>query len=187
MLLLLSKSCRRNVPPPERNVIIQMPGISVDVNTTIENKNTIALPQSVPTTTLQEDPSAIQAVEDYRPAAAAGKTLGEASSSLPTSRNRLLVTIFNDEYADKDGGEVEKLAAIKDNAKMIQELLKSKFGYETPSEDPTIFEPGKLKNQANLVKTFEVFLKKWKKAQPAGRTIDRFFLYYHGHGVQVRV
>ena len=132
----------------------------------------------------------MQAVEDHRPA---GKTLGlgEAPPSLPfsltTSRNRLLVTIFNDEYGNKDGGDVEKLAAIKDNAKMIQELLKSKFGYETPSEDPTIFEPGKFENQAKLVKTFEVFLKKWKKAQPVGRTIDRFILYYHGHGVQVRV
>ena len=159
---------------------------TINVDVTNQTENTIVLPQSVPTTTLQEDPSAIQAVEDHCPA---GKTLGPSSLpiSLTTSRNRLLVTIFNDEYANKDGGDVEKLAAIKDNAKMIQEQLKSKFGYETPSEDPTIFEPGKLKNQANLVKTFEVFLKKWKKAQPAGRTIDRFFLYYHGHGVQVRV
>ena len=166
-----------------------MPGISVDVNNTTENKNTIVLPQSVPSTSLQECPSAIQAVEDNRPAE---KTLGKAPASLPfsltTSRNRLLVTIFNDEYANKEGGDVEKLAAIKDNAKMIQELLKSKFGYEMPSEDdPTIFEPGKFENQAKLVKTFEVFLKKWKKAQPVGRTIDRFILYYHGHGVQVRV
>ena len=159
-----------------------MPGI------TIENKSTIVVPQPVPTTPPQESPSAMQAVEDHRPA---GKTLGKASSlpfSLTTSRNRLRVTIFNDEYANKEGGGVEKLAAIKDNAKMIQELLKSKFGYEMPSEDdPTIFEPGKFENQAKLVKTFEVFLKKWKKAQPVGRTIDRFILYYHGHGVQVRV
>ena len=178
---MFSKSCRRK----ERNVInIQMPGI----NNTIENRNTIVVPQPVPTTPPQEGPSAIQAVEDHRPA---GKYLGDASSlpfSLTTSRNRLLVTIFNDEYANKDGGDVEKLAAIKDNAKMIQELLKSKYGYEMPSEDdPTIFEPGKFENQAKLVKTFEVFLKKWKKAQPVGRTIDRFILYYHGHGVQVRV
>ena len=162
-----------------------MPGISVDVNNTIENKNTIVVPQPVTSTPPQEGPSAIQAVEDHRPA---GKTLGEAPFSHTSSRNRLLVTIFNDEYDNKDGGDVEKLAAIKDNAKMIQELLKSKFGYEMPSEDdPTIFEPGKFENQAKLVKTFEVFLKKWKKAQPVGRTIDRFILYYHGHGVQVRV
>ena len=96
-----------------------------------------------------------------------------------------MVTIFNDEYANKDGGEVEKLAAIKDDAQMIQDVLKSKYGYEIPSEDPTIFEPGQFENQAKLVKTFEVFLKKWKRAQPVGRTIDRFILYFHGHGVQV--
>merc|ERR550519_35680 len=127
---------------------------------TSTNENTIVLPQSVTSTPPQEGPSAIQAVEDHHPA---GKTLGEAPFSLTSSRNRLLVTIFNDEYADKDGGDVEKLAAIKDNTKMIQELLKSKFGYEMPSEDdPTIFEPGKFENQAKLVKTFEVFLKKWK-------------------------
>ena len=165
-----------------------MPEINntINVDVTNQKENTIVLPQTVPTTPIEEGSSAIQAVEDHCPA---GKTLGPSSLpfSLTTSRNRLLVTIFNDEYGNKDGGDVEKLAAIKDNANMIQELLKSKFGYETPSEDPTIFEPGKLKNQANLVKTFEVFLKKWKKAQPAGRTIDRFFLYYHGHGVQVRV
>ena len=171
------------VPPPVIN--IQMPGISV--TNTIENE--IVLPQPVPSTPLQEGPSAIQLPEDHRPT---GKTLGVApSSSLPfsltSSRNRLLVTIFNEEYANKDGGDVEKLAAIKDNAQMIQKVLKSKYGYETPSEDPTIFEPGQFENQAKLVKTFEVFLKKWKKAQPVGRTIDRFILYYHGHGVQVRV
>ena len=114
----------------------------------------------------------------------------EVSASVPLSlarsQNKLLVTIFNDEYSNKDGGDVEKLSAIKENAQMIAELLKNKFGYEMPSEeDPTIFEPGQFENQAKLVKTFEKFLKKWKRAQPVGRTIDRFVLYYHGHGVQV--
>ena len=127
------------------------------------------------------DVSSVVQPEDQVP----GMTLGEASSNLPlslrTSRNRLLVTIFNDEYSNKDGGEVEKLSAIKEDARMIEEVLKTKYSYEMPSEDPTIFEPGQFENPANLVKTFEKFLKKWKRAQPVGRTIDRFVLYYHGH------
>ena len=97
----------------------------------------------------------------------------------------MLVTNYNDRYAIDDGTEVEYLPTIREDAKRIQDLLKTHFGYELPSDDPTIFEPGKLENQPNLVKTFEVFLKKWKRKQPKGKTIDRFVLYYHGHGVQV--
>ena len=102
-----------------------------------------------------------------------------------TSQNRMMVTIFNDKYSNDDGTEVELLPTIREDAKRIQDLLKTHFGYEVPSDDPTIFAPGKLENQPNLVKTFEVFLKKWKRKQPKGKTIDRFVLYYHGHGVQV--
>ena len=80
-----------------------------------------------------------------------------------TSQNRMLVTIFNDRYSNDDGTEVEHLPTIREDAKKIQDLLKTDFGYEVPSDDPTIFEPGKLENQPNLVKTFEVFLKKWKR------------------------
>ena len=97
----------------------------------------------------------------------------------------MLVTNYNDRYAIDDGTEVEYLPTIREDAKRIQDLLKTHFGYEVPSDDPTIFEPGKLENQPNLVKTFEVFLKKWKRQQPKGKTIDSFVLYYHGHGVQV--
>ena len=178
------QSCRR-----KRNVIVTMsPEIRMpEINVTNEIKIQNVLPQPVPTTPLQEGPSANQLYEDHHPA---GKTLGDVSSSLPssltTSRNRMLVTIFNDEYANKDGGEVEKLSAIKDNTQMIKEVLKNKYGYEMPSEDPTIFD-GRLENQTDPVKKFEVFLKKWKRAQPVGRTIDRFILFYHGHGVQARV
>ena len=73
------------------------------------------------------------------------------------------MTIYNDRYAIDDGTEVEYLPTIREDAKRIQDLLKTHFGYELPSDDPTIFEPGKLENQPNLVKTFEVFLKKWKR------------------------
>ena len=97
----------------------------------------------------------------------------------------MLVTIYNDRYVANDFGDAEDLPAIRDDAKKIQDLLRNDFGYEVPSDDPTIFEPGKLENQPNLVKTFEVFLKKWKRQQPKGKTIDSFVLYYHGHGVQV--
>ena len=105
--------------------------------------------------------------------------------NLTASQNRMLVTIFNERYSNDDGTDVEHLPTIREDAKRIQDLLKTHFGYEVPSDDPTIFEPGKLENQPNLVKTFEVFLKKWKRKQPKGKTIDRFVLYYHGHGVQV--
>ena len=140
----------------------------------------IELQQPVPTSPLHEAFPNVPLKSD-----APEKSLLEASSSLPfsltTSENRLLVTIFNDEYGNTDGGDVEKLAAIKEDVHMIQEVLESKYGYEMPSEDPTIFEPGQFENQANLVKTFEVFLKKWKRKQPVGMTIHRFVLYFHGH------
>ena len=81
----------------------------------------------------------------------------------------MLVTNYNDRYAIDDGTEVEYLPTIREDAKRIQDLLKTHFGYELPSDDPTIFEPGKLENQPNLVKTFEVFLKKWNRQQPKGK------------------
>ena len=103
---------------------------------------------------------------------------GDASIySVTPSQNRMLVTIFNDRYSNDDGTEVEHLPTISEDAKKIQDLLKTDFGYKVPSDDPTIFEPGKLENQPNLVKTFEVYLKKWKRKQPKGKTIDRFVLY----------
>ena len=59
----------------------------------------------------------------------------------------MLVTIYNDRYVTNDFGDAEDLPAIRDDAKKIQDLLRNDFGYEVPSDDPTIFEPGKLENQ----------------------------------------
>ena len=100
--------------------------------------------------------------------------------------NRLAVMVSFDSYEGADGGPDEKLAAIKDDTERIQVLLKDKYGYEIPSEDDfSIFEPGQFENQDKLVATFEMFLQTWKEKQPVGRIVDRFLLYFHGHGVQV--
>ena len=93
--------------------------------------------------------------------------------------------IFFDKYQKEDGTE-EKLSAIKDDAELIKKVLKTKYRYKFPSEDdPTVFEPGEFENPADLLKTFEKFLKKLKRSLKVADTIERFMFYYHGHGAHV--
>ena len=66
----------------------------------------------------------------------------------------------------------------------MQDLLKEKFGYEIPSEDPVIVEPGSFENPDSLVIDFAQFLIKLRDHK-SGTIVDRFLLYYHGHGAQV--
>ena len=42
------------------------------------------------------------------------------------------MTIFNDMYSNDDGTEVEHLPTISEDAKRIQDLLKTDFSYEVP-------------------------------------------------------
>ena len=45
------------------------------------------------------------------------------------------VFVYFDEY-EKDNGEVEEFPVIREDTVQMQDLLKEKFGYEIPSEDP---------------------------------------------------
>ena len=42
------------------------------------------------------------------------------------------MTIFNDMYSNDDGTEVEHLPTISEDAKRIQDVLKTDFSYEVP-------------------------------------------------------
>ena len=106
-------------------------------------------------------------------------SLEQLSPTVDSGYN-LAVLVFFDKYR-KEGGDIQELAVIRDDAHRMQKLLTEKFGYKIPSEDPTIFEPQSFENPRHLVKTFEEFLKKWKLDQPKGTIVDHFLLYYHGH------
>ena len=105
--------------------------------------------------------------------------------SIHKSKSRVAVVIFCDEYVKEDGTQ-KKLSTIKEDAELVKTVLKSKYRYKLPSEDdPTVFEPGQFENPADLLKTFEKFLKKWKRSLKVADSIDRFMFYYHGHGAHV--
>ena len=96
----------------------------------------------------------------------------------------MAVSIFFDKYDNQSKG----LEAIRGDAESIQRVLgdERKFRYKFPSEEnPTLFDSHQFENQGRLVSTFEMFLEKWKRAQPAGMIVDSFLLYVHGHGAQV--
>ena len=113
------------------------------------------------------------------------RSYGATECCLPVqSGNNLAVVIYYDKYG-KEGEEIQELPGIKNDALQMQDLLTRKFGYSMPSEDPTLFYPDSFANSPRLVSTFEAFLKRWKQRQPLGTIVDRFLLYYHGHGVQV--
>ena len=89
-----------------------------------------------------------------------------------------MITIQNDAY-----GAEKKLSAVKDGAKRFDTLLKTEFGYVSPSQilfRRNIFE--NIKTGEQLMKALENVLKRW---QERGESLGRFVLYYHGHGVQV--
>ena len=93
------------------------------------------------------------------------------------------VFVYFDEY-EKDNGEVEEYPVIREDTVQMRDLLKEKFGYEIPSEDPVIFEPGSFENPDSLVIDFAQFLIKLRDHK-SGTIVDRFLLYYHGHGALV--
>ena len=91
----------------------------------------------------------------------------------------MVITIQNDAY-----GAEEKLPAVEDGADRFDNLLRTEFGFVSPSQDMfngrNVFK--NIKTRELLMKTLETVLKRW---QERGETLGRFVLYYHGHGVQV--
>mgnify|MGYP003325454345 CR=1 FL=1 len=78
---------------------------------------------------------------------------------------KLAAIIYYDKYLD--GEEVVVLPTVADDAREIQELLEEKFKYQLLSEDPNpnvlqSCQEKQLQNERNMVKTFELRLKKWK-------------------------
>ena len=101
---------------------------------------------------------------------------------------KLAAIIYYDKYLD--GEEVVVLPTVADDAREIQELLEEKFKYQLLSEDPNpnvlqSCQEKQLQNERNLVKTFELRLKKWKNGVDIGTIVDTFLIYFHGHGTEV--
>ena len=86
----------------------------------------------------------------------------------------MVITIQNDAYV----GE-KKLSAVEDGAKRFDNLLKTEYGYVSPSQkffDRNVFE--NIQTRELLMKMLEAVLKEWQeKGVPVGRCV----LYYHGH------
>ena len=99
-------------------------------------------------------------------------------SSVACPKTNVVITIQNDAY-----GAEEKLPAVEDGANRFDNLLRTEFGFVSPSQilfGRNIFE--NIKKREQLMKILETVLKRWRKM---GETLGRFVLYYHGHGVQV--
>ena len=92
--------------------------------------------------------SAVYIFNEYSSSGQQEEAVPPPPENLPftTSQNRMLVTIFNDRYSNDDGTEVEHLPTIREDAKKIQDLLKTDFSYEVPSDDRAwqVGEPAQL-------------------------------------------
>ena len=91
----------------------------------------------------------------------------------------MVITIQNDAYVAE-----KKLSAVEEGAKRFDNLLKTEYGYVSPSQiffGGNIFE--NISTGEKLVKTLEMVLKRWRRENDF--SLGRFVLYYHGHGVQV--
>ena len=88
------------------------------------------------------------------------------------------VCIVNDQY---DGDD---MLPIGNSAKKLHRLLEGKYGYKMlpdPYTGKTVLE----NKDDSIVDLLDNMLTTWKKVEGTGACVDRFLLYYHGHGVQV--
>ena len=88
------------------------------------------------------------------------------------------ICIVNDQY------EGHQVLPIGTSAKKLHDLLKRKYGYkmlQDPYTGKTVLE----NKDDSIVDLLETMLTKWKEGEGTGACVDRFLLYYHGHGVQV--
>ena len=86
----------------------------------------------------------------------------------------MIITIQNDAYVAE-----KKLSAVEEGAKRFDNLLKTEYGYVSPSQiffDRNVFE--NIKTRDMLMKMFGAVIKKW---QGKGEHLGRCVLYYHGH------
>ena len=73
---------------------------------------------------------------------------------------------------------------IGNSAKKLHRLLEGKYGYKM-LPDPYSGKPVLENKDDSIVDLLETMLTKWKEGEGTGAHVDRFLLYYHGHGVQV--
>ena len=88
------------------------------------------------------------------------------------------ICIVNDQYKGDD------VLPIGTSAKNLHRMLESKYGYKMlrdPYTGKTVLE----NKDDSIVDLLETMLTKWKEGEGTGACVDRFLLYYHGHGVQV--
>ena len=89
----------------------------------------------------------------------------------------MVITIQNDTYG------AQKLSAVEDGAKRLDNLLRKEYGYVSPSQK--FFGENKFENIKTgheLVTLLGDVLKRWQRT---GLPIGSFVLYFHGHGEQV--
>ena len=98
---------------------------------------------------------------------------------VPGSKTNVVITIQNDTYG------AQKLKAVEDGAKRLDNLLRKEYGYVSLSQE--FFGPGtnmfeNIKKGDQLVTLLGNVLKEWQRK---GLPIGSFVLYFHGHGEQV--
>ena len=80
--------------------------------------------------------------------------------------------------------EGHQLLPICASAKRLHRLLDGKYGYKMlpdPYSGKTVLE----NKDDSIVDLLEAMLTTWKEGEGTGACVDRFLLFYHGHGVQV--
>ena len=106
----------------------------------------------------------------------------QSQASSYKSLENIGVCIVNDQYMGDD------VLPIGTSAKRLHDLLVGKYGYKMltdPFSGKTVLENIKDEPSRPLDLLLDGMLTKWKEGEGTGARVDRFLLYYHGHGVQV--
>ena len=102
----------------------------------------------------------------------------QSQATFCKSLENIGLCIVNEQY------EGHQVLPIGTSAKNLHRMLESKYGYKMlpdPYTGKTVLE----NKDDSIVDLLETMLTKWKEGEGTGACVDRFLLYYHGHGVQV--